>query len=146
MPRADTQADPRGKPVAFLLETFAGERLVLPMTLFRKVVQVSRVMPVPGVPAGIVGLADVRGRPTTLIDPLWLIREASSPDPRVGEVRSALLLAPPREHLALARVSGDRLVPLDAQAAGKHDDVPVDAERVDRLVARLARMGEPVTP
>jgi purine-binding chemotaxis protein CheW len=73
-------------------ETFA---LRLPDACY--LAEVDLPAPVPLAPPEIAGLAEVRGRVVTLVDLAQLAGVEASPVPR----RRALILAPPRSHLAL---------------------------------------------
>jgi hypothetical protein len=116
----------RSTPSWFLLETASGLALALDIALVGRLESVPRVVPVPGAPPGIVGLAEVRGRPVTLLDPAVCgppgTDSGGDPDPP----RGALRLARPWEHLAFARAASTRVRPLPP-----HEELPAGAARVD---------------
>jgi purine-binding chemotaxis protein CheW len=73
------------------------EHFGLPLAEALHLADVGPPTPVPFAPGEIAGLADVRGRIVTLVD---LARVAGLPPP-ARRVWRAILLAPPRSHLAL---------------------------------------------
>jgi chemotaxis signal transduction protein len=74
----------------------SGDRLGLPIEAVREIARVTRVTPVPRSPLCVLGVANIRGRVVTLLDAEWLY--GGAPGPPEGH---AVVLAPPREHLAL---------------------------------------------
>jgi purine-binding chemotaxis protein CheW len=77
----------------------AGDHLGVSLDDVSEISLVSRVTPVPRSPAFIRGLANIRGRVVTLLDADCLFSEG---DASPAEARGhAVVLAPPREHLAI---------------------------------------------
>lgn len=124
----------------FVLEGAQGPALALPVALIGRLEPISSWVPVPGAPAGVVALAEVRGRPTTLLDPALWTGVPSAPGLPPGQ---ALLLAPPRDHLALARWPGSRTVPWEPWRDLPDGAAVLDDERLERTLAEMTRSGGP---
>ncbi|UCF66168.1 MAG: hypothetical protein JSV80_10220 [Acidobacteriota bacterium] len=124
------------------------ERLRLPIEIVDRVETVGVLAPVPRAPRGLVGVAEIRGRAVTVLDPRWLA--GSSPlerePPPAPDVRDSLLtLAPPFEHLALLLPSGwtqhvetEPFAEETVSAAYEAPDGALDANRLIDLVERLS--------
>lgn len=123
----------------FLLEPPAGRTpLALPVPLVGRLEPVGEVLEVPGAPEGIVGVAEVRGRPTTLLDlSLWSGDVVSRDVPP----RGALLLAPPREHLAIASFPGLRMRAVEPWRELPPGTTVIDAAGLDQTLAGLEPSG-----
>jgi chemotaxis signal transduction protein len=122
----------------FVLEAPGSRPLALPVDLIGRLEPVTSWIPVPNAPAGVVGLAEVRGRPTTLLDPaVWTGAPTASPAAPAG----ALLLAAPRDHLALARWARGRTIPWEPGRALPRQAAVVDGEALERALSELARPG-----
>ncbi len=74
-----------------------GDRLGVPLDDVREISRVTRVTPVPRSPACILGVANIRGRVVTLLDADRLYGSEPGGPPE----GHAVVLGPPREHLAL---------------------------------------------
>lgn len=77
----------------------AGDRLGLALEDVQEIARVTRITKVPRTPAMIRGLANIRGRVVTLLDAEVLYGGIEGAPP--GDQGQAVVLAPPREHLAL---------------------------------------------
>lgn len=101
------------------------------LDLLGRLEPVGAVLAVPGAPASIAGVAEIRGRVVTLLDPFpWLLeRQESSPhaSERPGSLpTSALIFAPPFEHLALLVPAGSTLL------------LPEPQQRLNRVLSNTA--------
>ena len=124
----------------FVLEGAEGPALALPVELIGRLEPVSSWVPVPGAPAGVVALAEVRGRPTTLLDPaLW----TGTPSPAESAPGQALLLASPRDHLALARWPETRTLPWEPWRELPDGTTVLDGGTLERTLAEMTRSGGP---
>jgi hypothetical protein len=126
----------RSTPSWFLLETASGLALALDIALVGRLEPVAQVVPVPGAPPGIVGLAEVRGRPVTLLDPAVCAPLAAASGEAPDPPRGALRLARPWEHLAFARAASTRVRPL-----APHEELPGGAAAVDGACLERALAG-----
>ncbi|MBI3447793.1 MAG: chemotaxis protein CheW [Acidobacteria bacterium] len=86
---------------AFVHFEISGDRLGVLLDEIREVARVTRVTPVPRAPAAVRGVANIRGRVVTLIDVDVLYSPPGSPGPRGDGPGHAVVLAAPRENLAL---------------------------------------------
>ncbi len=117
-----------------------GGQLLLDVEVAARVEPALTVLPVPNSPEGVIGVAELRGRPVTLIDPtLWLDgrgRLASSPRELGAGGLHALLLAPPLDHLAFGLPPSATLLPVRA--------APVSgaALTAEAILARFAPAGD----
>ncbi|MDQ7006295.1 MAG: hypothetical protein Q9Q40_03610 [Acidobacteriota bacterium] len=128
----------RGRHLALHLP---GGLLLLDVEVAGRVEPALTVLPVPHSPEGVIGLAELRGRPVTLIDPsVWLEgrgRLASSPAELGAGGVQALLLAPPLNHLAFGLPPSATLRPL---RGSPESGVVLDAKAI---VARFAPAVQP---
>ena len=120
----------------FLLQAPSGLQLALDVDLVGRIESIPAVVPVPGAPPGVVGLAELAGRPVTLLDPA-LCASAASLGQADGAPRSALRLAAPHEHLALAKPPGATVRPLAGETDPPAGAARVDAEALARVLAGL---------
>lgn len=60
-----------------LVGTVGGQAIALPADAVEAVVSIGQVVPVPGAPPGIYGMAAIRSRMLTVIDTAWLVGEAA---------------------------------------------------------------------
>lgn len=60
-----------------LVGTVGGQAIALPAESVEAVVSIGQVVPVPGAPPGIHGLAAIRSRMLTVIDTAWVVGEAA---------------------------------------------------------------------
>lgn len=109
---------------AFVHFSVDGDRLAVPLEEVREVARVRQIAPVPRAPAVIRGLANIRGRVVTLLDMDVLYGRPSGPVPAAEAPGHAVVLAPPRDHLALytrSRVDIGRggVAPVEGPAAAR---------------------------
>ena len=118
-----------------------GGLLLLDVDVAGRVEPALTVLPVPNSPEGVIGLAELRGRPVTLIDPtVWLGgrgRLASSPTELGAGGVHALLLASPLGHLAFGLPPSATLRPL---RGAPESGTVLSAEAI---LARFAPAAEP---
>jgi len=90
-----------GATTTFVHFELGEDRLALELADVREVARVTRYTPVPRAPALVRGVANIRGRVVTLLDAEVLYggpEGERAPGPQAGQ---AVVLAPPRDHLAL---------------------------------------------
>ena len=75
-----------------------GQSCCLPLADVAELADLPSPVPVPGAPATVLGLAELRGRIVTVLDLACLMGLGST---RWGDRTSAILLAPPWSHIAL---------------------------------------------
>jgi chemotaxis signal transduction protein len=98
------------------------ERYGLDVALVGEVVAVDHVIAVPGAPAGVLGLFNLRGTPVALLDLSRVLGLGDGPSAPLGAEPTALVLVGPAGILAAARV--DRVgavIPPDRARPMPHD-------------------------
>jgi chemotaxis signal transduction protein len=141
----------------FVHFTVGDDRLALPLEEIREVARVSSISPVPRAPSVVRGLANIRGRVVTLLDmDVVYARDPASP-PASVPAGHAVVLAPPRDHLALftrsrvdigrggaAEIQEDDVAPVVRQAAKGAPGTPPAGSLVicDGAVAHLLPAAE----
>jgi chemotaxis signal transduction protein len=86
---------------SFVHFEIGGDRLAVLLDEIREVARVSKVTPVPRADASVRGVANIRGRVVTLLDlDVLYARPGGAAPPREG-TGHAVVLAPPRDNLAL---------------------------------------------
>lgn len=107
--------------------------LSLPAALVGRLEPIDAIVPVPRAPEGILGLAEVRGGVVALLDARPWLAPAAAPAPSRGALPpSALILAPPHEHLALLVPAGSRFEPAGEAPVAATADI---ARWLERLAA-----------
>lgn len=99
----------------------------LPLSRITEILPAGRITPVPLAPAQIKGLATLRGKVVTLIDP-ELMFNRSLPPPHLPEDRVAIVLAPPFEHLGLYAHSPLEICETSPGAGGSLPEHPHPAD------------------
>jgi purine-binding chemotaxis protein CheW len=87
--------------MTFVHFTVDGDRLAVPLSEIAEVARVAQIAPVPRAPSVIRGLANIRGRVVTLLDMDVLYGRGAGGGPPASGEGHAVVLAAPRENLAL---------------------------------------------
>src|SRR6266850_1186066 len=86
---------------SFVHFEISGDRLAVLLDDIREIARVTKVTPVPRAPAAVRGVANIRGRVITLLDLDVLYGRPESPLPAMDGPGHAVVLAAPRDNLAL---------------------------------------------
>jgi len=109
-----------------------GRRFALPVTAIAEIREAGTVTPVPGTPAEIAGLIDMRGRIVTLMDlaAIFGLEAGLAPD------RLAIQLAEPHGHLALLVPAAIQDLRTDSGHGRDPGGAPGDREPADPDASR----------